>query len=480
MDVVLKGSIIKGVAWSSLDRFLSQGIQFIFGVLIARLLTPDDYGVIAILNVFVAIFQTFVDSGLARALVRKESCSEEDFSTVFFYNIIVSVIAYSILWIVAPVISDFYNNESLTLLIRIISITLVVSSLSGVHDAKLSINLDFKRKALISIITVLINGTIVLLLAYSGYGVWALVIQSILNGLLRTVLLWIFVNWKPRLVFSTTSFCDLFSFGSKILGSSLVDTIYNNIYTLVIGRCFSPRMLGLYSKANTLSQFVACNITNVFTSVSYPAFSKIQHDEQLLSEANKKYIRLSSFVIFPLMIGLIILAEPLITVLLKDKWLNVVPFMQILCVEWILYPIHAINLNLLWVKGHSDYYLKLEFIRKFMSIIVLLVTVRYGVEAMCYGRVFTSIIGLIINTYYSKKLINYSLFAQIKDVIPILLHSVIMGFVVFLSTRQIEISLVKLLVGVLVGSSYYLIIAQMLSMREFLWLKTTIFQLLKR
>ena len=226
MDVVLKGSIIKGVAWSSLDRFLSQGIQFIFGVLIARLLTPEDYGVIAILNVFVAIFQTFVDSGLGSDLVRKESCSEEDFSTVFFYNIIVSVIAYSILWIVAPVISDFYNNESLTLLIRIISITLVVSSLSGVHDAKLSINLDFKRKTIISIITVLINGTIVLLLAYSGYGVWALVIQSILNGLLRTVLLWIFVNWKPRLVFSTTSFCDLFSFGSKILGSSLVDTIY--------------------------------------------------------------------------------------------------------------------------------------------------------------------------------------------------------------------------------------------------------------
>lgn len=471
MKAAFKGTIARGVLWSALDRFASQGIQFVFSIFIARMLMPNDYGIIAILSVFIALFQTFVDSGLCTALVRRESCSEEDFSTVFYFNIIVAVFAYFILWFIAPVISEFYNNGSLVLYTRVIASTLVISSVSGVHNAKLSINLDFKIKAQISIITVIVNGTVVLMMAYFGYGIWALVVQTILNSFLRSLLLWIYVKWTPKLVFSADSFRYLFSFGSRILGSSLVDTIYNNIYTLVIGRCFSPSMVGLYSKASTLSQFLSSNITNVLTSVSFPAFSKVQDDLEVLSNANKKYIRLSAYIVFPLMIGLVVLAEPLITVLLKEQWLEVVPLLRILCFEWILYPIHAINLNLLWVKGRSDYYLRLEIVRKAISVAVLVITVPYGVEIMCYGRVFMSLLGLIINTYYSKKLIGYSIANQLKDILPIFIHSCVMGAIVYFITMNINDNIFKLLGGFVVGSTYYFGVSGMLSSQEYGFLK---------
>lgn len=452
----LKDKTVKGVIWSAVDRFSAQGIQFVFSILIARLLVPEDYGVVAMLGIFMAVSQTFIDSGFGAALIRKIDRTEEDFSTVFYFNIVVATLFYFALFFAAPAIANFYNTPLLESITKVVALNLIIGSLSGIHNAKLSIAIDFKSRAKISIASTLLTGAVGLWMAYAGYGVWALVVQNLFSSAIRTVLLWVIVKWYPKLVFSWKSFKELFSFGSKLLASALLDTLYNNIYTLVIGKVFSSSTLGVYSKANALAQFPSSNITSVLQGVTFPVLSTIQNEDDRLADAYKRFLRLSAFIVFPLMIGLSAVADPLIRLALTDKWEGAIILLQIICFAMMWYPIHAINLNILQVKGHSDYFLKLEIIKKVQGVIILLITIPMGVIVMCYGKVIGGIIALIWNTYYTKKLIGYGFFAQLKDLMPVLFHSLIMYLIVLLVVHFMPTLWLKLIIGILSGIIYYI------------------------
>ncbi len=452
----LKEKTVNGVMWSSIDRFSTQGIQFVFSILIARLLMPSDYGVVAMLGIFLAVSQTFIDSGFSTALIRKLDRTEIDYSTVFYFNIVVGLFFYALLWIASPYIAAFYDTPLLEDVTKVVASTLVISTFSGVHRARLSINIDFKTPAKISIIVTLLTGAIGLWMAYNDYGVWALVVQSVFSALLRTVLLWVYVRWMPLWVFSWKSFREMFSFGSKLLASALLDTIYNNVYTLVIGKFFSSSVLGVYSRADGLAQYPSSNITGVLQGVTFPVLSSIQNEPERLASAYKRFLRMSAFVVFPLMVGLAAVADPLIRLMLTDKWEGAIYFLQIISFAMMWYPIHAINLNLLQVRGRSDFFLKLEIIKKIQGVIILCVTIPMGIVAMCYGRIVESLLCLIYNTYYTEKLIGYGYIAQMKDLVHILFHALVMGVGVWCIVHVLDSLWLQLIVGVAGGAFYYI------------------------
>lgn len=462
----LKEKTVKGVVWSSIDRFSSQGIQFIFSVLIARLLLPSDYGIVAMLNIFLAISQTFIDSGFGTALIRKLDRTDVDFSTVFYFNILVSLFFYGVLWLASPYIAAFYDIPLLEDVTKVVALTLVFSSLSGIQSAKLSINIDFKTRALISVSTTVLTSTVGLWMAYNGYGVWALVVQSIFSALLRSALLWILVRWRPLLVFSWKSLREMFSFGSKLLASALLDTIYNNVTTLVVGKVFSPSVLGVYARAGSLAQYPSSNITGVLQGVTFPVLSSIQNEPERLANAYKRFLRLSAFIIFPLMVGLAAVADPLIRIVLTDKWEGAIYLLQIICFSMMWYPIHAINLSLLQVKGRSDFFLKVEIIKKIQGVIVLCITVPMGIVAMCYGGVVSSLLCLIYNAYYTQKLIGYGYVAQMKDLFHILAHALVMGIGVWCIVQTCDSLWLQLSVGVVAGMVYYIAGAYLMRFEE--------------
>lgn len=452
--------------WSSIDRFSTQGIQFVFSILIARQLLPSDYGVVAMLGIFLAVSQTFIDSGFGTALIRKIDRTDTDFSTVFYFNIVVAAFFYLILWFAAPYIAAFYEIPLLEDVTRVVALTLIFSSLSGVQNAKLSIAIDFKTRAKISVSVTLLTGAIGLWMAYNGYGVWALVVQSVFASLLGTVLLWCLVRWIPKRTFSWQSFREMFSFGSKLLASALLDTIYNNMYTLIIGKFFSSATLGLYSRASSLARYPSSNITGVLQGVTFPVLSSIQNEPERLAGAYKRFLRLSAFVIFPSMIGLAAVADPLIRLVLTDKWEGCIYLLQIVCFSMMWYPIHAINLNLLQVKGRSDFFLKVEIIKKIQGVLILFITVPMGIVAMCYGSVVSSLLCLIYNTYYTQKLIGYGYVAQMKDLLHILVHSLVMGAGVWCIVQMFDSLWWQLIVGVLSGAVYYIAGASLMRFEE--------------
>ena len=455
----LKEKTVKGVMWSSLDRFSTQGIQFVFSILIARLLLPSDYGIVAMLGIFLAISQTFIDSGFSTALIRKIDRTEADYCTVFYFNIVVGLFFYGVLWFASPWIASFYNIPLLEDVTKVLSLTFVFSSFSGIQNARLSIAIDFKTRAKISVIVAVLTGVVGLWMAYDGYGVWALVVQAVVSSLLRSVLLWMYVRWIPRLIFSWKSFRELFSFGSKLLASALLDTTYNNIYPLVIGKFFSSSTLGVFSRAESLAQYPSSNITNVLQGVTFPVLSSIQKEPERLSNAYKHFL-------FPLMVGLAAVADPLIRIVLTDKWEGAIYLLQIICFSMMWYPIHAINLNLLQVKGRSDFFLKLEVIKKIQGVVILCFTIPLGIVAMCYGRIIGSLLSLVYNTYYTKRLIGYGYWAQMKDLLHILVHSLVMGVIVWLVVQGLESKWLQLFVGIVVGAAYYVVGAKFMKFAE--------------
>lgn len=453
--VSLKEKAFSGAVWSAVERFSSYGLQFVFGILMARLLSPSDYGTIALLNVFFAICQTFIDSGFNLAIIRKQDRTEADFSTAFIFSMTVAIASYLLLWFSAPYIASFYKLPILKQVTRVISFNLVISTLSSMHNAKLSICLDFCSKAKISIFAVVGSCLLGLWMAYAGYGIWALVVQVMVASLIRTLLLFYYVRWVPQLRFSKSSFKSMFSFGSKMMVSGVIGNIYNNLYSIIIGKIFTPSLLGMYSKAESFATLPSLQISGVILSVSYPALAKMQDDECLMM-AYKKIFKLSSFIIFPLMIGLASLSDPLIRLLLGDKWEGVIILLQILCFSYVWDAFNACNMNLLQLKGYSGIYLKLEIVKKILGIIMLVVTVPMGLTEMCIGKVCLSLISIPLNTYYSGKFYNYGLMAQLKDLSPILILTLTMGGVVWVSVNLISSLLLKLILGFIVGVISYI------------------------
>lgn len=454
----LKQKTFKGVIWSAVERFSTQGVQFLFGILLARLLTPNDYGMIAMLAIFIAVSQTFIDSGFGNALIRKPDRNEADKATVFFFNIFMAAICYGVIFLAAPLIARFYNMPQLEGILRVLAINLIIQAFGSIQHLNLTIDLNFKTLAKISFSGAVVGGTAGLICAYNGLGVWSLVVQQMTTTSFKVILFWVLVHWRPKTFFNRASFKNMFGFGSKLLASGLLNTLYENIYDLIIGKVFSAATLGNYSRASHFGYFPSSNITGIFQRVTFPVLSKIQDDHEKLRIAYLKFLNMATLVIFPLMIGLVALAKPFILLVLTDKWVDVILILQIISIAYMWYPVHAINLNILQVLGRSDLFLKLEIIKKIIGITVLVITVPHGIIALCYGQWVTTCFGLVINTYYSGKLLNAGLFIQLKMYIPTLLNSLVMGAICIGVTNLLPEKeyAIQLILGVAVGATYYL------------------------
>lgn len=427
----LKKETAKGVAWSGIDKIANGGIQFLANIVLARMLTPKDFGLLAIIAIFVQISQTFIDSGFGNALIQKKDRSQTDYSTVFFFNLALSFGFYVILFFCAPLIADFFDNEKLTSLTRVVGLNLIIGALVSVHKTRLTVQLRFKIQAVISLISSCVSAIVAIWMAYRGYGVWSLVALTITSISVQMVLIYILIKWRPSLEFSKTAFRSLFSYSSKLLGASLIHLLYRNIYPIIIGKKFSPVELGYFNRADTFAMYPPYMIGSVISRVAFPIFSRIQDDNARLRNAYSKYIVFASLIIFPILIGLLVLAEPLTLLILKEKWLPMVPMLQILCIDWMTDHLCTINLNVLYVKGRSDLAFKLEIIKKSLALGIFFVSLYWGIIGVCWGRVVYSCCAVYLNSFYTKQLIGISLFQQLKDIFAPLLYAVCMGAVVW-------------------------------------------------
>ena len=453
----LKQKTFKGVIWSAVERFSTQGVQFVFSILLARLLTPNDYGMIAMLTIFLAICQTFIDSGFANAVIRKIDRNEKDMATMFFFNIGMSLVCYAIIYFAAPFIASFYKMDELTLILRILALRLIIQSFATIQATNLTIKIDFKKQAKISLSAAILSGIVGIGFAYKGYGVWALVIQSLFSSTFSSILYWVVVRWHPQCFFNKESFKSLFSYGSKLLISGLLDTIYNNLYPLVIGKFYTPAQLGAFAKADHFSQFPSQNVMRILHRVSFPVLSTLQNDPQRMRSCFLKFINYSALIIFPLMLGLLALSKPMTLLFLTERWSEMIPLLQILCVAMMWYPVHAINLNVLQVLGRSDLFLKLEIIKKILGLTTLLITLPISITAMCVGQIVNSILCLFINTYYSRKFINAGIVEQMKFLFPTLLNSATMAAIILAINSLLPQDKYALQIGIglTVGTLYY-------------------------
>ena len=452
----LKQKTIKGLAWNSIQNFANRGIEFLLMLFMARLLSPKEYGLMGLTAVFLAISGTFIDSGFANALVRKKDASEDDFSTVFIFNCIVSFIFFIIIFITAPYVAVFYNEPILCPILRVLDFKLLLLALCSVQDTLLKKNIHFKKIAKISVFNNMISGIIGLAFACLGYGVWALVIQTMTASFLSTILLWATSQWHPSLRFSKKSFHELFGYGSKLLLSGLLNTVYGQIYPIVIGKFFSAATWGNYSRARHWASLGSQNLTGILSGVSFPVLAKVQDEDERLENIYRRMIRTSCFIIFPIMIGMSAIAKPLTLVAIGEKWEFSAYLLQIICFSLMWYPVHALNLNLLQVKGRSDLFLKLEIIKKIMGICILCISVPLGIVAMCYFSIISSLISLFINTYYTGRLIDVGFLKQMRDIAPTLILSIVMWLAVLLAIHYIPNIYLQLFVGILIGVSIYL------------------------
>lgn len=471
----IKQQTFNGIGWSSIERFSLQGVSFVVQLILARLLTPSDYGIIGMLAIFMQLAQVLIDSGFANALIRKQNCTQRDYSTVFYYNLAFSVSIYILFFFVAPFVANFYHMPTIIPVMRWISLTLIFNSLSIIPKTILIKDIDFKKQTLISFTSALISGTIGIVSAFLGIGVWALVVQQISLSVCIFVMYIFVVRWTPLLVFDKNVFKELFNFGSKLLLSSIIGTIYKNLYTLFIGKKFSATDLGYYTRAEHFAMFPSNNIGNIITRVAYPIFAKVQNDNNRLRTYYQQMIRYSSFIIFPLMIGLCATSKPFILFFLTEKWLGIVVILQILCIDWMLDHITLLNLNLLYVKGRSDLALRLEIIKKIIAITILIISLRWGLIGVCWGRVAYSIIATVMNTYYTKKLIQLSFLQQMKDILPFLLVSIVMGISVRLCIAVISTPVLQLFVGILIGAIIYVGLSLIFFRNILIELKSLIF-----
>lgn len=451
----LKQKAAKGILWSTVERFSVQGVQFVIMIVMARLLTPYDYGIIGMLAIFIAVAQSLIDSGFSQALIRKQDRTDVDNNTVFYFNIVVSALLYLILYVSAPFVADFYDTPQLCSVMRVVCLGIVFNSFAVVQRALLTIRIDFKTQAKAALTAAAISGIVGIVMAWHGLGVWSLVVQQLLNLGVNTGLLWLLSKWRPRLVYSWLSFHELFAFGSKLLASGLLDTVYRNIYPIVIGKLFSASSLGHYTRAHQFSEFPSSNVTGIIQRVTYPVLCEIQNDDVRLANIYRKFLKLSAFVIFPLMAGLAAVAEPFVNIMLGSQWGFCGQLLQVICFSMMWYPVHSINLNLLQVKGRSDLFLRLEVIKKILGVAVLCVTAPFGLMVMCYGQIFSSLVSLVINTYYTGKLINVGFVRQMRDLLPTTILCLIMFTLILLVNHFIGNDVVELCTGIVVGVVFY-------------------------
>lgn len=462
----LKRQATQSVFWSAVERLSAQGMQFLLNLIIARILLPADYGIIAMLSIFLALSQVFIDSGFANALIQRKNRTEADFTTVFYFNIAISLVIYLLLFFAAPFIAGFYEVSQLTPVTRVIGLVLIINSFGIVQQAKLTIALNFKSQAKASLTSVTIGGLLGVVMAYSGFGVWALVSQTLCSNFIRVVLLSIFTRWRPRESFSKESFRVLFGFGSKLLLSSLLHTLYTNLYTLVIGKKFASVELGYFNRAFTLAQFPSTNFTNIIVRAVYPIQTRLQDDDKKLYSVFFQYLRMACFLIFPVMVALCVLAEPLVQLILTDKWLPAVPLIQILCIAFMWDPVMKINHNMLTVKGRSDYFLYAEIWKKVAGFTILFASIPLGIQAMCMGLILYSFVDIFIITRFVRRITRITLRKQIQALLPVALLTALTGAVMYFFVWYFTNPWWQILLASLAGICFYLAVAYLFRFQE--------------
>lgn len=447
-----------GLIWTFTQQFGNQLVGFLVSLILARILLPKEFGLIGMIAVFVSVGQALIHSGLTQSLIRTKDPDQVDYSTVFFFNLATSIAVYLTIYFSAPLIADFYNQEVLIDIIRLYCVIFIINAFSAVQQARLTKNMDFKTQALIALPSTVLSGVLGISMAYMGYGVWSLVWSQISMTVFSTVQLWIYAKWSPSFIFSWNKFKTHFTFGYQLTLSSLLNKIFNNIYLIVIGRFFSATQVGFYTRAETMKQLPVTNISTALNKVTYPLFATIQEDDLRLKRVYKQLMQMVIYVIAPILIFLAVLAEPIFRFLFTEKWLPAVPYFQILCVTGILYPVHAYNLNVLKVKGRSDLYLRLALVKKFITVIAIVIGIQFGILGLLYAQVIISLVSFFINAYYTDRFINYSAWQQMKDILPILGVALIPGVAIFFADQVIAETMsdwIRIFTGGAIGLTLY-------------------------
>ena len=466
--------VVSSFIWRFLERCGSQGVNFVVSIVLARKLGPEAYGVITLANVFIAILQVFIEKGFGTALVQKKKADDCDFSSVFFFNLCVCFVLYFLLFVSSPLISSYYGMPELTPIVRALGLILISSGLKNVQQAYVSRNLLFKKFFFATIIATICGGTIGIIMAYKGFGAWALVAQTLINELVGTAILWITVNWRPKLLFSWDRLLTLIRFGWKLLVSSLIDTIYNKLRDLIIGKRYTTDDLAFYNKGNQLPSVLVINICTSIDSVLFPTIAQVQDDKIRVKDLTRKSIQLSTFIIMPMMVGVAVCAEPIIRLLLTERWIECVPYLRVACAIYAFHMIHTANLNAITAIGRSDIFLKLEILKKGVGILTILFSIKYGPFVLACSGLVSTFLSLLINCYPNKNLLSYGFIEQMKDIFPSTMIAVIMGCAVGALNYLNVSDIIKLMIQIPTGVVIYVVLSRVFK----IWSLDYVFQVI--
>lgn len=473
-------SFIDNFIWRFAERCGAQLVTFIVSIVLARILTPEDYGVVALATVFTSILQVFVDSGLGTALIQKKNADDLDFSSVFYFNFVVCIVLYIIMFFTAPFISVFYNDSSLTSIVRVASLTIVISGVKGIQQAYVSRNMLFKRFFFATLGGTIFSAFIGIGLAYAGFGVWAIVAQQLSNTAIDTLILWITVKWRPKKMFSIKRLKELLNFGWKLLVSSLFNTVYNNLRNLIIGKYYSSADLAYYNQGDKFPNLIVTNINSSIDSVLLPTLSSAQDEKNRVKSMTRRAIKTSTYIMAPLMMGLAFCATPIVRLILTEKWMPCVPYLQIFCITYMFWPIHTANLNAINAMGRSDYFLKLEIVKKAIGMLLLLSTMHFGVMVMAYSLLVTTVTSMIINSWPNKNLLGYSLKEQIIDIFPGIFLALLMGLAISLVRLLALPDIVTLAFQIPLGAVIYIGLSYVFKIEPFEYLLNMVKSTLKK
>lgn len=470
----LKNKAIKGVLWSAIDKGGVKLVSFIVSVVIARILTPADYGVIGMIMVFIVIANLLIDSGFSQALVQRKDRTDVDMSTAFYFNLLIAITCYILLFALAPCIAEFYEMPILVPVLRVIGINIIIISLATVQRAKLLIDLNFKVIAIVNISAVIVSGVMGIYMAYNGYGVWALVLQQVSSYLTMTIVYWLLGRWRPMLVFSKESLVSLWNFGSKLLAAGLVATTLREVYTVTIGKFYRPTELGYYTRAVQTSDMVSITANELINAVTFPILSSLQDDRDRMVSVYSRMLGMTAFCIMPIMTLLAVVAQPFISVLLTDKWLPVVPLLQWLCMARMFTPISSLNMNILNAIGRSDLFLKIDLAKLPLTILTMIITIPLGVKAIVIGNLIWTALCYFINAYLPGRLFGFGVKAQFRIFYKIVIATAIMAMVTTIIMTLISTSIAKLLIGCVTAILIYLLASFVLKINEFQEIKSII------
>lgn len=476
----LKDKTVKGTIWSGIDNVVQFGVTFVVSIVLARLLSPDDYGLIGIITIFTAVCNAIINGGFTTALIRKKDATDDDYNTSFIVNLGMSLLLYAIIYLCAPFIADFFKRQELISLTRVSSLSMIIGALALVQQTRLTKRIDFKTQTKITFIGSICSGFIGIAMAFMGFGVWALVAQGLSSQTLRTVLLWFYNKWVPKLRFSYTSFHELFGFGWKMMASSVLDTVWKELYQVVVGKFYSPATLGQYTRAKGFSQLFSSNLTSVIQRVTYPVLSNIQDDQTRLVPAFRRIIRTTMFITAVSMFFLGAISEPLLYCLIGPKWHEAATYLPLICIAGSLYPLHALNLNMLQVQGRSDLFLGLEIAKKIIGMLPLAVCVIYGVMPMLYVNLLTGVICYFLNSYFPGKLLGYSSWMQIKDIAPSFMVATLVALSVWFLKYLPITNWIILPLQVLIGCAVLFFFCERTKMNEYLEIKSILMPYLKK